>query len=119
MIGVQAQVFSPAINRSIIAKHGARAADEIAASLVNYVKIALVSRGKVVTAKTLRSIRFEMILNSPSRGEFRRHVTGAKSWLFIEFGRRAGKKMPVQRVAGAGKRGGGVFGAGAGGTVTA
>lgn len=52
---------------------------------------------KIVTRKTIASIRVERVLSSASRQMFIRNVTGAKSFLFIEKGRRAGGKMPVMK----------------------
>lgn len=109
MLNVGITVQNPAFKTSTIARNSARAADEIADSVKNYVKLALVGKSKIATGKTLQSIAVQFVLNSPSRGIFTRNVIGSKSWLNIQFGRRAGGKMPVQVVAGVTKKGGKLF----------
>lgn len=109
MIGIKTDVIRPQVNANAIPRNAARAADEIAASIVNYVKISLTRNSKIATGRTLKSIAAERVLDSASRGMFIRHVVGSRSWLFIQQGRRAGGKMPVVRVSGVTKKGGGLF----------
>lgn len=109
MIGFKTDVLRPQVNALAIPRNAAKAADEIAQTVKNQVKLAIVRRSKIATGKTLKSIETERILDSPSRGMFRRHVVGARSWLNIQNGRRAGAKMPVRRISGAMKKGGGLF----------
>lgn len=97
MIGIKSDVIRPQVNANAIARNASRAADEIADSIKNYVKIALTRNGKIATGRTIKSIAAERILDSASRGLFVRHVTGSRSWLFIQQGRRAGGKMPVRK----------------------
>jgi hypothetical protein len=106
MIGFQTSVIRPQVNANAIPRNGARAADDISQSVKNYVKITLTRARKVATGRTIKSIAAERILDSASRGMFIRHVTGSRSWLNIQMGRRAGGKMPVTRAAGVTKSGG-------------
>lgn len=97
MIGFKIDVLRPQVDKDVIARNAARAADDIAQSIKNYVKIALTRNHKIATGRTLKSIAAERILDSASRGMFVRHVTGSRSWIYIQQGRRAGGKMPIRR----------------------
>lgn len=90
-------------------------ADKAAASLVNEVKLSLVSYGAIATGKTLRSVRASTGRNRPqalfgvaSTGTFRRSVLAAEGMKYIVSGRRPGAKMPI-RYVGQNQRGGKVF----------
>lgn len=81
-------------------------ASKTTASLVNYVKLALVAHAKVVTGDTIRSIRSIEVSNHSilpiknSAGLWHRQVIGDYGLKFIMSGRRPGAKMPVRLVSG-------------------
>jgi len=95
---IKTDVLRVHVNANFISREAARLADELGQLLTNSVKTRLVQKRKVATAKTLQSIKMERVLDSASRGMFRRHVTGRTAWQNIQGGRRAGSKMPVRRV---------------------
>jgi hypothetical protein len=112
MITVRMGRFETArINHPVLNLAASTLADRLAASGVNAVKLALVQRGKVATANTLRSVRWRAGLFTPgvvSAGH-RREVVADRSWENIVSGRRAGAKMPIRVSAQRGKRGGKLF----------
>lgn len=94
MIGFKTDVIRPQVNATAVTRIAAKLADDLGLTMANNIRIALIRRKKVVTGKTLKSVTTERILDSASRGMFKRHVIGNRSTFFIETGRRAGGKMP-------------------------
>lgn len=72
-------------------------------------KLAIIKTKAITTGRTYKSIRNELVLDSPSRNEYRRRIVADKSFDFIDKGRRKGAKMPVHVVPGVTKRGGKLF----------
>lgn len=103
------------VNISHLNTQSTQLADEVAATVTNYTKIALVSFSKIATGGTLRSIHWRSVqdrsaamFGAASHGIHKRQVVADRSFFFIQSGRRAGAKMPV-RMIGTGPRGGKLF----------
>jgi hypothetical protein len=97
MLKVKTDVIKPQIDKDVISRNAYLLADNIGTIIRGAIRERLTFTKKVVTRKTIGSIKTERILSSASRGIFIRHVTGAKSFIFVQMGRRAGAKMPVYK----------------------
>lgn len=92
------EVFAPVLKADPIKFRSAQLAQEVGSLYANNLRLAIVRKKALATFKTLKSVAVENILNSGSRGLFIRHVTANRTWLNIQFGRRAGLKMPIKKV---------------------
>jgi hypothetical protein len=98
MLSFRTTFRAPEFKIGAVNQNAAELADKVAETHANNLKIAIAS------GKTLGSVHAEAILNSPSRGEFRRSIMAKSSWVYIQMGRRVGAKMPVH-VVGTNSRG--------------
>lgn len=72
-------------------------AKRIGESYQNNLKSTLARVGAIATGDTLKSVKDEMVLESPSRGVILRRVIASRSIIFVQFGRRPGK-APIRFV---------------------
>lgn len=98
MISFRASLRSPDFRADALIRNASDLATKVADSHANYLKISITRHRAIATGKTLQSVRSEFILDSPTRGQFRRSITAKNSWWFIQQGRKAGAKMPIKRV---------------------
>lgn len=98
MIDFKSVVITPAFSKNPLAVEAARLAQELATVYKTQFKIAIVRSKAIATGKTLKSVAIGKILDSPSRGIFKRTVSASRSWIYIQKGRRADAKFPIRRV---------------------
>src|SRR5947208_2957685 len=80
----------------LVNREGKSLADDIALHVQSQIKIALVRHRALATGKTLKSVTTERTLDSPSRAMFLRKIVMSSVWQYIQFGRKAGGKMPPE-----------------------
>lgn len=96
MLAFQFLITHPQWDTTVIDGEARRTSDDIAVEIQNQMKLALIRARKLVTKKTLNSLKTEKTLDSPSRGVYLRRVVGSKVIFYIESGRKPGKKMPPE-----------------------
>lgn len=90
------------------AREGAAMAKEMSEEYARQLRIALVNARKIASGDTLRTIQARLVIESSSRGIFRREVVAGKGFKYVVSGRKPGAKMPVH-VIGKSKKGKNVF----------
>lgn len=98
MLDFKLQTIVPALQRDPIARASAELAQALGSMYANQLRTAIARKKAIATGKTLGSVKNELVVDSASRGIFRRAVTANRSWQNIQGGRRAGAKMPVRKV---------------------
>jgi hypothetical protein len=82
----------------LVAREGRKLAEDLGEEYTRSVKRMIVAERAIARGSTLSSVKDELVIYSPSRSYFRRQVTASRAFVFIQKGRKAGKKMPVKLI---------------------